>query len=67
MEGANWDKSKYFGMKKEEIVKKWLDEGAIASAEGNILHNDVNLFYNKEKFKNTSVTFEYFRDFDFYM
>lgn len=64
MNGRNWENSKYFGMKKEEIKKLWDKNGAEASNLGTLMHADIERFLNDEAPLNPNTTeFGYFRNF----
>jgi len=63
MNSRNWQKSKYFGQTKNEIKNLWKKNGTEASAAGTKLHNDIELFYNKNSVINNSIEFKYFKEF----
>jgi len=52
---------KYYGMSKEDILALWSNN--TASEEGTNLHEDIEMFLNKESYKNQSVEFQYFLNF----
>lgn len=43
----NWDKSKYFGMTKTQIEKKWETLGNVSSSLGRLLHDTIENYYNE--------------------
>ena len=47
----------------EDIKKDWDEQREIAIREGVKLHQDIELCINDENFENTSVEFDYFRNF----
>ena len=47
MKGKNWEKSKYFGMTKEEIKASWEKNRDEAATAGTNLHRAIELYYNK--------------------
>ena len=63
MKSKKWPQSKYFGMSRQEIKKQWNDNGKEASEAGTKLHNDIELWYNKEPVTNDSIEYKYFEDF----
>lgn len=49
MKGSKWKEGhKYWGLNKEEIKKKWCDNGSTASVSGTSLHNEIECFMNNE-------------------
>ena len=54
---------KYYGKTKEEIKKMWDDKRDTASCAGTKMHNDIEYYYNNEPVDNTSVEFQYFKNF----
>jgi hypothetical protein len=46
MNSKNWNKSKYYGMTKEEIKKLWENNCKDASQEGTKLHYFIECYYN---------------------
>jgi ATP-dependent exoDNAse (exonuclease V) beta subunit len=48
MKGKNWKNSKYYGMSKEEIKKKWKDDGESASKLGTAMHKAIEDYINAE-------------------
>lgn len=62
MRGPNWFKSPYYGMKPEEIKKKWTDSGAEASGAGTKMHLHIEYWYNDVLLPepDTSIEFQYF-------
>ena len=68
MKGANWEKSKYYGMTKEEIKALWKSNGAEAAKMGTAMHAMFEYYYNGikpeviESYKGTPE-YEYFMNF----
>jgi ATP-dependent exoDNAse (exonuclease V) beta subunit len=48
MKSKNWNESKYYGMKKEEIIELWKNKGKNASLMGTNLHDRIENFYLNE-------------------
>lgn len=48
MASRNWPNSKYYGMEKDEIKKKWSDDGLAASTAGTIMHKAIEDFMNEQ-------------------
>lgn len=64
MKGRNWEKSKYFGKTKEEIIKQWDDNGAQASGLGTLMHADIEYYLNRQPVLNeNSKEFSHFKTF----
>lgn len=64
MKSPKWSSSKYYGMTKYEIKKKWSDDGKDASSKGTLMHEDIERYFNKEEVLNpNSVEFSYFLKF----
>ena len=64
MKGRNWKPGhKYWGMTKQEIKDMWAANGKEASDSGTIMHYDIECFYNEIYNENTSVEFQYFKNF----
>ena len=64
MNGKNWTKSKYFGMSVNAIKQQWSTSGAVASAMGTKLHDDIERTINGDKIDNTSVEYGYYLQFE---
>jgi ATP-dependent exoDNAse (exonuclease V) beta subunit len=64
MARPNWPSSQYFGNSKAEIKAQWNSNGAVASAAGTKLHNDIENYYNGVDVINTSPEFAQFIAFD---
>jgi ATP-dependent exoDNAse (exonuclease V) beta subunit len=54
---------KYYGMTREQIKEKWQQNGKEASGSGTNMHNDIENFYNDVPVENTSIEFQYFKQF----
>jgi ATP-dependent exoDNAse (exonuclease V) beta subunit len=63
MRGKNWESSEYYGMTKQQIKKKWSDNGKEASGAGTKMHFDIECFYNGIPKKNDSIEYKYFNEF----
>lgn len=62
MQSKNWPTSKYFGMTKEQIKKKWNDEKNTAATSGTNMHELFEFYYNGihlDKIKQSEKTKEY--------
>lgn len=56
MNGKNWNKSKYFGMTRDEIKKQWTDSGTEATHHGTIMHKAIETFYNGDEVEDLDHT-----------
>ena len=63
MKSPKWPENKYFGITTQEIKNLWRKNGKEASEAGTKMHNDIELFYNKEPYENDSIEFQYFMKF----
>ena len=63
MSSWKWNKSKYYGMTKDEIKELWENNGKEASEAGTKMHYNIECFYNRIHVKDTSIEFRYFREF----
>lgn len=63
MNGRNWERSKYFGMTKEEIKQQWADAGTDATTKGTDIHKSIELFYNDCEPTTELPEFEMFKNF----
>lgn len=63
MSGANWTRSKYHGMTREEIKAQWEANRDAAATAGTALHYDIECYYNGMDVENDSVEYNYFREF----
>lgn len=52
MASHKWNKSPYFGMTKQEIIKKWEDDGLKSSILGTRMHLLIENYLQKTKVKN---------------
>ena len=58
-----WSTSKYYGKTPDEIKLEWSTARDEASVAGTHLHKTIELYLNKEEFKNNSPEFKMFLDF----
>lgn len=64
MNGRNWKSSKYYGMTKDEIKKKWNDDGEQASRLGTLMHADIERILNNEDPENPgTIELRHFESF----
>lgn len=67
MKSANWQKNKYFGQTKEEIMAKWDATRDDAANSGTNMHKMIEDYYNelisKQEFPSNMIEMEYFKDF----
>ena len=63
MKSKNWENSKYYGMKKEEIIQEWEDNKNFAANKGTALHKSIELYYNNLNYFNESKEFKHFLNF----
>lgn len=63
MASKNWEKSKYFGMTKQEIKKQWKDNGAEAAQLGTTMHYLFEYHYNDMYDSELSSHPKFFQDF----
>lgn len=54
---------KYFGKTKEQILNEWEVNRKQSAESGTKMHYDIECFYNNIDNKNTSIEFEYFKNF----
>jgi hypothetical protein len=54
---------KYYQMSKEDILASWARNGASASGAGSSMHADIEKYYNGMTVENTSIEFQYFKNF----
>lgn len=54
---------KYYQMSKEDILASWAKNGASASGAGSSMHADIEKYYNGMNVENTSIEFQYFKNF----
>jgi ATP-dependent exoDNAse (exonuclease V) beta subunit len=55
---------KYFGMSKEQILEMWDKNKDEAAKAGTKMHYDIECYYNNIDNENTSIEFEYFKEFE---
>ncbi len=63
MSGANWTRSKYHGMTREEIKAQWEANRDEAATAGTALHYDIECYYNGMDVENDSLEYAYFHEF----
>ena len=63
MNSKNWETSKYYGMKPNEIKALWNKNGKEASLAGTKMHYDIECFYNDVFNDNNSKEFSFFMNF----
>lgn len=63
MSGANWTRSKYHGMTREEIKAQWEANRDAAATAGTALHYDIECYYNGMDVENDSLEYNYFHEF----
>tara|TARA_B100000902_G_C27249815_1_gene884642 strand:- start:764 stop:1543 length:780 start_codon:yes stop_codon:yes gene_type:complete len=63
MAGANWHRSKYYGMTREEIKAQWEANRDAAATAGTAMHYDIECYYNGMDVSNNTAEFQYFLDF----
>jgi len=63
MNSPRWYLSKYYGMKKEEIIQLWEDNKNLAAHKGTIMHKDIESYWNDKEFHNNTKEFNYFLNF----
>ena len=66
MNSPKWKDSPYFGMKAEQIKKKWRDEGRAAASAGTKMHYDIECYYNDMpvEVEEDCIEWKYFEDFE---
>ena len=67
MKSENWQRNKYFGQTKEEIMAKWEVNRDEAANSGTEMHKLIEDYYNKiideKDFPANMIVMEYFKDF----
>jgi ATP-dependent exoDNAse (exonuclease V) beta subunit len=54
---------KYYGMTKQQILDDWENNRNTAAQAGTNMHYDIECFYNQIDNQNTSIEFQYFKQF----
>jgi hypothetical protein len=63
MRSKKWTESKYYGQTADEIKAGWDKNRDEAAAAGTAMHYDIECYYNQCPRDNTSVEYEYFKQF----
>lgn len=63
MSSKNWPQSKYYGQTPDEIKAGWNNNRDEAASAGTKMHYDIECYYNKCPNENTSIEYEYFKNF----
>ena len=63
MNSPKWPTNKYYGKTPDEIKALWNKNRDESASAGTKLHYDIECFYNKSHVENTSIEYQYFKNF----